>query len=58
MTKKELKQAMAEIQFELDREELIDKLESQIQTIWDLIGDLQKGKIGMEDIPDFYKEGE
>ena len=36
----------------------IQRLEDQIQCIWDLIGDLQKGKIDVEDIPECYKESE
>ena len=36
----------------------IQRLEDQIQCIFDLIGDLQKGKIDVEDIPECYKESE
>ena len=36
----------------------IQRLEDQIQCIWDLIGDLQKGRIDAEDIPEYYKESE
>jgi hypothetical protein len=36
----------------------IQRLEDQIQSIWDLIGDLQKGRIDAEDIPECYKESE
>ena len=36
----------------------IQRLEDQIQCIWDLIGDLQKGKIDVEDIPEYFKESE
>ena len=36
----------------------IQRLEDQIQCIFDLIGDLQKGKIDAEDIPECYKESE
>lgn len=36
----------------------IQRLEDQIQSIWDLIGDLQKGRIDAEDIPEYYKESE
>ena len=36
----------------------IQRLEDQIQSIWDLIGDLQKGRINAEDIPEYYKESE
>ena len=36
----------------------IQRLEDQIQCIFDLIGDLQKGKIEVEDIPECYKESE
>ena len=33
----------------------IESLECMIQNIYDLIGDLQKGKISIEDIPTPYK---
>jgi len=33
----------------------IESLEWMIQNIYDLIGDLQKGKISIEDIPKPYK---
>ena len=36
----------------------IQRLEDQIQCIFDLIGDLQKGKISVADIPEYYKESE
>ena len=36
----------------------IQRLEDQIQCIFDLIGDLQKGKIDVEDIPECFKESE
>ena len=36
----------------------IQRLEDQIQCIFDLIGDLQKGRIDAEDIPECYKESE
>ena len=36
----------------------IQSLEDQIQNLWDLIGDLQKGKISIADIPECYKESE
>ena len=36
----------------------IQRLEDQIQSIWDLIGDLQRGRIDAEDIPEYYKESE
>ena len=36
----------------------IQRLEDQIQCIFDLIGDLQTGKIDAEDIQECYKESE
>tara|TARA_R110000824_G_scaffold13876_5_gene59668 strand:+ start:111 stop:287 length:177 start_codon:yes stop_codon:yes gene_type:complete len=35
---------------------IIQTLENEIQNMWDLIGDLQKGKITAEDIPQCYKD--
>ena len=34
----------------------ISSLEGLIQNVYDLIGDLQKGRITTEDIPEIYKQ--
>jgi len=39
-----------------EKRQAIDNLECLIQSIYDVIGDLQKGKITTEDIPDIYKQ--
>ena len=36
----------------------IQRLEDEIQLRFDLIGDLQRGKIDVEDIPECFKESE
>ena len=35
---------------------VIQNLETEIQNMYDLIGDLEKGKISIEDIPKCYKD--
>ena len=35
---------------------IISSLEGLIQNIYDVIGDLEKGKITTEDIPEVYKQ--
>jgi len=35
---------------------IVEALESEVQSIYDLIGDLQKGKVTADDIPKCYRD--